>query len=203
MEQYKQVLKKYLPAGTEDIIVGWLQRYRIHLHVSRSRVTKLGDFRPPLNGEPNRITINYNLNPYSFLITLVHEIAHVEVWLNYKNRVKPHGREWKKLFGQKLDELLDACQVPGDIEKAMRLHAKRPLASSGADLALARVLKKYDDEQGLTLEELPANALFSIHNGKKFKKLDKGTKRYRCLRLDNKKIYMVHPMTQVILLENG
>lgn len=199
MEQYKQVLRKYLPPGTESIIVNWLQKYRIHLHVSKSRVTKLGDFRPPVNGEPNRITVNYNLNPYSFLITLVHEIAHVEVWLNYKNRVKPHGREWKSLFGEKLNEVLDGNQFPVDIEKALRRHARKPLASSGADISLARVLKLYDEEQGLTIEELPDNALFSIHNGKKFRKLDKERKRFRCLCLDNKKIYMVHPMTQVIM----
>ena len=201
MEQYKQVLSKYLPDGTEDIIIEWLKQYRIHLHVSRNRVTKLGDFRPR-PGEPvQKVTVNHDLNPYEFLITLVHEIAHVEVWKYHSNRVRPHGREWKAAYGRMLSSLLNRGLFPQDLEKALVRHAARPLASSGSDLELARVLKNYDTTTRITLEDLPDSSAFRIHNGKRFKKMDKSRKRYRCLCLDNKKIYLVHPMTRVVLEE--
>jgi len=199
MEQYKLLLQKYLPDGTEEIIIEWLQSYRIHLHVTKSRITKLGDFRPPAKNQAHKITVNYNLNPYAFLITLVHEIAHVEVWQQYRNKVSPHGREWKKSFSSMLSTFLDQELFPDDVEKALKKYAHKPLASSGADISLARVLNQYDKEQGLTLEELPSQAVFRIYNGKKFRKLDIMRKRFRCLCLDNDKIYMVHPMTNVIL----
>ncbi len=199
MEQYKQVLQKYLPEGTEDKIIEYLKTYRIHLHVTKSRVSKLGDFRPPADSRIHKITINHDLNPFAFLITLVHEIAHVLVWHEYSHRVKPHGKEWKKEFSSLLGAFLNQGLFPGDVESALLKYARKPLASSGADVNLAKALRKHDKHQGLTLEELPAEAVFSIHNGKKFKKLEKGRKRYRCLRLDNNRIYLVHPMTSVVL----
>jgi hypothetical protein len=201
MEQYKQVLKKYLPEGTEDIIIEWLQQYRIHLHVSRNRVTKLGDFRPQPGETVQKITVNYDLNPYEFLITLVHEIAHVEVWKYHRNGVRPHGSEWKGIYSRMLSSFLNKGLFPQDLEKVLIRHAARPLASSGSDLELARVLKNYDITARITLEDLPDKATFRIHNGRRFRKMDKSRKRYRCLCLDNKKIYMVHPMTRVVLEE--
>jgi hypothetical protein len=198
MEQYRQVLKKYLPDGTEDTIIGWLQDYRIHLHVSKSRVTKLGDFRPRPDDQFQRITVNYNLNPYEFLVTLVHEIAHVAVWRQYRNKVRPHGREWKKAYSIMLGTFLDRGLFPGAVEKALARHAEKPGASSGSDLALARVMKQFDSTPVTTLEELPAQALFRIHNGKRFRKMEISRKRYRCLCLDNRRIYLVHPMTAVV-----
>jgi predicted SprT family Zn-dependent metalloprotease len=201
MEQYKQVLRKYLPCGTEDIIIEWLQQYRIHLHVSRNRVTKLGDFRPRSGEQVQKITVNYDLNPYEFLITLVHEIAHVEVWKQQQNRVRPHGREWKRVYSRLLSRFLNKSLFPPDLEMALSRHAARPLAASGSDLELARVLKSYDIKTRITLEDIPERAAFRIHNGKRFRKMDKRRKRYRCLCLDNKKIYLVHPMTSVVLEE--
>ncbi|HAD34265.1 MAG TPA: hypothetical protein DCF44_07170 [Chitinophagaceae bacterium] len=44
------------------------------------------------------MSVNGNLNSYHFLITLLHEIAHMLVWEQFRNRVKPHGLEWKHVF---------------------------------------------------------------------------------------------------------
>ena len=190
-------MQKYLPDGTEDTIIGWLQDHRIHLHVSKNRVTKLGDFRPRPNDEVQRITVNYNLNPYEFLITLVHEIAHVAVWRRHRNKVRPHGREWKKCYSDMLVTFLDRGLFPEDVEGALGRHVINPRAASGSDLALSRVLKQYDSSPRTTLEELPAQSVFRIHNGKRFRKMEKIRRRYRCLCLDNRRIYMVHPLTSV------
>ena len=39
--------------------------------------------------------MNNNLNKYSFLITITHEIAHMMIWEKHQNKVDPHGEEWK------------------------------------------------------------------------------------------------------------
>ena len=59
--------------------------------VKKSRSSKYGDYRPPLKGSNHLITINYDMNKYAFLITLVHEIAHLTNWNKHKDKVKPHG----------------------------------------------------------------------------------------------------------------
>ena len=39
-----------------------------------------------------------NLNPYRFLMTLVHEVAHLVAFQKYGRAIKPHGKEWKFTF---------------------------------------------------------------------------------------------------------
>ena len=197
MEQYKKILRKYLPPESVDSILIWLIKYRIHLHVSRKRMTKLGDFRPVCDTRPHKVTVNHNLNRYAFLITLIHEIAHVEVWEEFGNSVKPHGKEWKKAFRQLMSPFIMNNFFPGELDSAVRKYTDNALASSGSDLNLSRLLKKYDTDQGITLEELPGVSIFRIYNGRTFKKLEKSRKRYRCLCLDNHKIYLFNPMVIV------
>ena len=44
-----------------------------------------------------QITINNDLNKYRFLITLIHEMAHLVTFKDMP-RSKPHGKEWKINF---------------------------------------------------------------------------------------------------------
>ena len=50
--------------------------------------------------------MNGTLNNYSFLITLIHELAHLLTFTQYKNRVEPHGREWKRIYGTMMKDFL-------------------------------------------------------------------------------------------------
>jgi len=112
MEKYKSILKKYLPEQSVDLIYDWLQQYNIHLKVSRARSSKLGDYRPPQNGKGHQVTVNHDLNRYAFLITLVHEIAHMLVWEKHGNRVKAHGREWKDVYRQMMVPFIERELFP-------------------------------------------------------------------------------------------
>ena len=56
----------------------------------------MGDFK--IHKGQLVISINNNLNPYSFLITLTHELAHAFVYRNYKNTRDPHGKKWQLMF---------------------------------------------------------------------------------------------------------
>ena len=144
MEKYKTILQKYLPENAVDQVYAWLQEYNIHLKVSRKRSTKLGDYRPPQNGKGHQITVNHDLNQYAFLITLVHEIAHLLVWEKHRNKVRAHGKEWKETYRELMIPLLGDEIFPEDIVSALTNYLNKSYASSGSDLNLSRTLQKYD-----------------------------------------------------------
>ena len=96
-----QLLQKFIPPGTFELVIPYFKIHCIHLTISRERKSILGDYRHPTGKNPaHRISVNASLNPYSFLITLLHEIAHMLVFIRFKNTVSPHGKEWKAQFQQ-------------------------------------------------------------------------------------------------------
>lgn len=197
MEKYKLILKKYLPENSVDTIYEWLQEYKVNLKVSKKRSSKLGDYRSPYKGKGHQITVNHDLNSYAFLITLVHEIAHLVNWENHKNRVRAHGVEWKNAYRELMSPLLEADIFPDDIKAVLINYMAKSYASSGSDLALSRVLQKYDEVQETTLESLPEGVVFILPNGKRFKKGALIRTRYKCFCLDNKRTYLVNPLAAV------
>ncbi len=202
MEEYKAILQKYIPEAATPRIYQWLREYHIHLKISRKRSSKLGDYRSPHKGKGHQITVNHDLNPYSFLITLIHEIAHMLVWDKYRNRVRAHGREWKETYRELMAPFFDMDIFPEDVESALTNYLSKSYASSGSDLNLGRTLQKYDSDPGLTLENIPEGSVFGLPNGMAFKKGTLNRKRYRCTRMDNNKVYLVSALIRVELLES-
>jgi SprT protein len=198
----KTIISEYLPEGALEAAYKWVVDYNVHLKISKQRKTKLGDYRPPINHSNHRISINHNLNKYSFLITFVHEFAHLVVWEKHRNRVDPHGIEWKNEYRNMMMPFLNENIFPEDIEKVLEQSIVNSKASSSSDLKLSRVLSKYDDESDrITLEELEDNSIFFIEGGRRFKKGAKQRTRYKCQNLDNNKFYLVHALTPVIKFE--
>lgn len=196
-KEYKDILARYLPEGSLDTVCDWIKTYRVHLRISKNRTTKLGDYRPPQQTGIHKISVNHNLNPYAFLITFTHELAHLIVWEKHKNLAKPHGKEWKKEFNTLIGNFIGKNIFPEDVERALSRHFVRTTASSSSDNNLSSVLMKYDKNPQLLLKDLPDGSIFSIHNGKTFKKIEKLRKRYRCLCLDDKRMYFVNPLVPV------
>ncbi len=97
-EKYRQVLANYIPQQAVDLMAEWILDFNFDLRITKERNSKLGDYRNPTPGERHKISVNHNLNQYAFLITLVHEIAHLHTWEKHKWKVKPHGDEWKNEF---------------------------------------------------------------------------------------------------------
>lgn len=197
MKSYKEILEKYIPDPALELVYGWLVGWKVQLKITRSRSTKLGDYRSPLNGNGHRISINHDLNPYSFLITLIHELAHLIVWEKFGNKVKPHGKEWKSVFGELMGPVMKTRVFPEDVEEALRKYLKNARAASGSDITLTKVLLSYDKKTHLMLEDLPAEAVFRIHNGREFRKGEKLRKRYRCVCLHSRKNYLINPLMKV------
>lgn len=199
------ILDRYLPPNVAPIITQWIDVYNCDFTISKSRNTKLGDYRPPQRGNPHRISVNHDLNPFAFLITSVHEFAHLKAWNIHKNKIKPHGTEWKNIFKSMMLPFIEQNIFPNDITQALESYLKNPAASGCTDLNLYRTLRRYNVVPShpvpfTTLENIPEGSFFKIRNGKKFKKLERVRKRFKCLELDSKRLYLVSPIAEVSVL---
>lgn len=202
---YKNTLSKYLPAEALILVFDLIEKHSIHLRITKARRTKLGDYRPKHRAEPHRISINHNLNKYSFLITLIHEIAHLIVHEKYGFKVKPHGIEWKRTYKELMQAFLHLNIFPEDLTSELNKFLINAKASSHSSTVLVRLLRKYDEQDlvGIPIEELDINSSFKTLNDKHFKILEKRRKRYKCLNLQNNKLYLFDPLVQVIPINNA
>ena len=192
-------LQNYLPEASASPVLALLQQYKVHLTITKERKSVLGDYRHAHQNAAHRISVNGNLNPYAFLITLVHELAHLVTFLQYGHRVQAHGREWKQVYKMLLTRFLEMHIFPADILASLRSSLHNLPASSCADEGLMRVLRRYDKkEEGMLLvEELPEGALFVLDDGKIFKKGQRLRKRFQCTEVKTGKLYLFSPIYEV------
>ena len=197
-------LQSYLPEGSFDDVAFYLQQHKVHLTISRKRESILGDYRHAHSDKNHRISVNGNLNKYAFLITLLHELAHLFTFEQYGHKAMAHGREWKDEFGKILAKFLLKKIFPSDIEKVLLNTLKNPAASSCGDEKLLRVLHQYDEKPaGVHLiEQLPEGASFMIKGGRIFKKGEKIRKRFKCMEVQTGKLYLFNPVYEVQLVSN-
>jgi hypothetical protein len=200
-EKYRLVLSKYLPANFIEIVVELLVKYPVKFRVAKPRKTKLGDFRANRDGL-HQITVNGDLNPYSFLITTIHEFAHLVTFEEYKGRVKPHGKEWQLTYSKMIYPVIESGNLPKDVSDVLLNSLINVKASSCTDQNLSRVLIKYDKpvEGLILLEELPSKSVFSL-SGKNFTKGNLRRTRYVCMDNSNNKRYLISALAQVKKIE--
>ncbi len=181
-EHPMQALEAYLPAGTFDKVVVFLHQYKVDLTITKERASILGDYRNAVHGKNHRISVNGNLNRYAFLITLLHELAHLLTHEKYGHRVSSHGKEWKALYSYLLKDFMGAGVFPVDINRALLNSVQNPGASSCSEEELTRVLRNYDPpKKGVQMiETVPAGAIFITRDGRRFIKGGKLRKRYKC-----------------------
>ena len=191
--------KTRLLEGSEELVNRWLAASPVPVVLARNRRSKHGDFRIPRQGRPAYITINHDLHPVEFLITLAHEIAHFRNWKKYGRRVRPHGPEWRNAFREMLVEVLKDGLLDGEISAAIADHYfKRKLIGSGSSERLNRLLGKTAEDSGvLHVADLPEGTRFTLRSGKTFIKGRKLRKRYQCSETVSSRIYSVHPMAEV------
>lgn len=214
LERNKSILKKYIPVNSIDIIADWIYKYNFKLKIKKSRSSKEGDYMPPHSGSNHTITINHDLNKYAFLVTLIHEVAHLLTWEKYKGSVNPHGSEWKEAYSRLLNHFLLSDKLlndegkifPKEVSAALHKHMISPSAASCSDLYLSRVLKKFDsDTEALLLEKISFGSLFRIahakskHSKETFIKKEKRRTRYKCIHVRTNRTYLIHALCKVEL----
>jgi SprT protein len=195
-------LQNYLPDGSFEDVLHYLKQYKVHLTITRQRQSILGDYRHAHAGQTHRISINGNLNKYAFLITLLHELAHLFTYESFSNRVQPHGPEWKNEFSKILAQFLLKKIFPADVQKALLHTLQNPAASSCGDEKLLRVLHHYDAKKdGVHLvEQITEGSLFAIKGGRIFKRGEKIRKRYKCMEIKTGKLYLFSGVYEVELI---
>jgi len=199
-----KVLEKYLPPDAAPLIGRWIDYFKCEFKISRNRGSKFGDYRSPYGGKGHRISVNYDLNPYAFLVTTVHEFAHLHTWNEHKQKAKPHGTEWKANFKKMMQPFFEKDIFPSDVKDAITSYLNNPAASSCSDLNLYRSLRKYDapKESVLTVEKVPLKALFKIKGGRIFRKEEQLRKRFKCVEIATKRVYLFSPVAEVELVED-
>lgn len=195
-------LQNYLPPNTGNAVTTYLHQYKVHLTIARERTSLLGDYRHRTLNKNHRISVNGNLNKYAFLITLLHELAHLLTFEQYGNKAQSHGKEWKLIFGNLLKQFVEQKTFPTDIENEVLLSLKSPAASSCAEDGLLRVLRKYDSkkENVQLVEDISFGSFFHTKDGRIFRIDEKLRKRYKCTEIKTGKVYLFSPVYEVALL---
>ena len=197
-------LQKYLPELAVAPCFELIKTHGVHLKIVNHRVTRHGDYRRLPNGL-HLITVNASLNKYRFLITLVHEIAHLVAFETYGRRIKPHGTEWKHTFQHLMVPFIRPEVFPTQLLPIIANHFKNPKASSSTDARLSIALKAFDEEERELsyVYELPMGSVFRLYNGKLYKKGKKKVKRYECIELSTGRLYLFQPNAEVELVKDA
>ena len=190
---------RYIPKNSIEKINFWTSKTNSTIRVSKKRFTKLGDFK--VISDKLYISVNKDLNKYAFLLTLTHELAHAFTYINYKNTVLPHGKEWKNIFQYMLLELLEIPIFPQDITTYLKIYAKNPKASKLSDINLYRALSNYDQIKSITISDIHRGKKFTVHNECIYTKGDVLRKNIKCYNNNNGRIYLFHPLTKIKLLD--
>ena len=196
-----EVLFKYLPEHAVEPCFELIKVNRVHLKIVNERQTRHGDYRKGLSGK-HEITVNANLNKYRFLITLVHEIAHLVAFEKFGSAIKPHGVEWKITFQRLMIPLIRPEIFPHSVLPLVANHFRNPSASSDTDAKLAYVLKQFDERKPdmYYIHEVPSGSMFRIKNGRIFQKKGLRTKRYECVEVQTGRLFLFNANAEVELI---
>jgi hypothetical protein len=194
-------LARYIPEHAVRPVFELIVSNQVHLKIVNERQTRHGDYRRALNGK-HEITVNASLNQYKFLITLIHEIAHLAAFEKFGRHIKPHGNEWKITFQRLMVPFIRPEIFPQHLLPLLARHFRNPSASSDTDTTLSLALKQFDQQNDKNyVFEIPYGSIFRISNGKIFKKIAVRTKRFECVEISTGKTYLFNPNAEVELLK--
>ena len=200
VEHPLHALNAFIPKGAFDAVVSLIHQYKVHLTVTKARKSVLGDYRHASRGSNHKITVNGNLNQYEFLITLLHELAHLLCFEQFGNRVDAHGREWKNIYGALLHSFIQLDIFPTDIKKSLHKTLLNPAATANGETDLLLVLRKYNPIQKegvVVLANVPDGTRFMETKGRVFQKLKTRRKRIECVEIASGHIYLFSALTEV------
>ena len=192
---------KYIPEKAIPFIQFLIDTHNFTLKIVNQRQTKHGDFRKLQNGR-FQITVNNNLNPYQFLLTLVHEIAHHVTHQKF-GIVQAHGKEWKTVFQHLMLPFLRPDIYPKEMLPFLANYLKNPKASTDTDANLSLILRGNIAEKGKKfMFEIPLDSFFEF-NKTIYKKGNKRRTRFECLNMSNHKIYLFNQNVEIKLATNN
>lgn len=204
--QLENVLVRFIPKPAVALACEMLRQHPHHITITPPRTTKLGDFTVKPNRDKHEITVNGDLNKYAFLITLMHELAHLITYNQFKNRVKPHGPEWKENFKKTLGPFLALEIFPADVQLAIKSYLQNPDASTCSDVQLSSVLALYDKNNSgeILLQQLrDGEHFFYGKERREFVRLRKNRTRILCKEVATGHDFLFSAVSKIIKSNNG
>lgn len=203
--EYKETLSLYVPKNTVESLYLFLARTNVVvLNITKVRKTKLGDYRCPHVTHPyHEISINGDLNPYFFLWVLLHEMAHLNTWLQFHNDVQPHGPQWQDNYRKLIDQYNTLGAFPADAGKLMARYTRRLPLSHPLGKQIETLLTHYNPDyvpdEYITLNDLPIGSLFRLVKKPEMllESLEKRRTRYKCRNVHSGEMYLVDGVGQV------
>ncbi len=164
--------------------------HRFTFKVKTKRATKLGDYKYNPSDKSHKITVNNDLNTYSFLITYLHEVAHLVTYKQFGRKVMPHGQEWKVNFKNLTLPMLSTAVFPDDVLRKLANYIKNPKASSCNDHQLMKALNAYGNTEGTFLSDVAPGATFKF-GARAFKKETLRRTRFVCQEVSTGRRYLI------------
>ncbi len=186
-----QFLADRIPPAANAYCLALWSKCPFNFKLRKSRHTKAGDFTVR-QGHIHRITVNEDLEPCLFLITYIHEVAHLAVHLQYGHRVVSHGPEWKHAFRQLMEPVMNESVFPATLLPHLLRHMKNPKASTFSDSLLMAAFRQIDERQKqvLLLSHIPEGSVFAFR-GRWFKKGKLRRTRVACREIHSKANYLI------------
>lgn len=191
------IFQKYFPKEAVQYCYKIWQEYKFKFLITKKRATKLGDYRFHVQKGHHTITVNGDLNPYAFLVTYLHEVAHMSANLAHGISIQPHGKEWKSHFGDLLEPILNSAILPSNVLAVLKNYSQNPKASSCADHDLLKALRSFDQNHHLIpLADVPLGTKF-ILAGRVFNKGELRRTRFLCLEIKSNRRFVISAMALV------
>lgn len=196
-DQVIPILQHHVPARAFPYCLQLWKEKPFTLKITKTRLTKIGDFTSKGHARP-QITLNGDLNRYSFLITYIHEVAHLFVFLNFSRNLEPHGEHWKYAFRRLMKPMLTPDVFPEEVLIPLMDHMENPKASSFADAVLTKALRSFDPNARdlYILSDIPEGSIFKLHD-RYFQKGKLRRTRVLCKELQTKRQYLVPAEAEV------
>ena len=196
----RQVFEKFIPEEAVPYCNKLYEKLGFEFKIKKARQTKLGDYRYDPNIDRHIISINNDLNAYSFLVTYLHEVAHLAAFKKYGNKVWPHGKEWKQCFKEFALPMLNTNVFDEKVLIVLNKYFTNPKASSCSDPTLYNILKKFDLASSIQLKDINVGEEF-LFNKRVFRKLEKKRTRSVCLEINTGKKYAISEIAEVVRLK--
>ncbi|MBT3212839.1 MAG: hypothetical protein HOK57_09090 [Planctomycetaceae bacterium] len=206
-ESDNEVIRQHLPRAACGYVYDLLRKHPVEVRVVPHRTTKLGDHRPPSHKEPwHRITMNEDLSVYAFLVTLLHEIAHLRVSTKLGERAQkepPHGQAWQREFADAVKPVIEGSMVPRELAVALTASLQRPRAATCSDRKLLLALSRFDsnNDRLLYVEQLEVGEWFQLQSGRRFVLGNRLRSRYQCIEIESGVEFRIHSLARVVRLD--
>ena len=193
----EDIFKRFVPEHAVAYCVRLYTYFGFEFKIKKSRQTKLGDYRYSPQTKKHTITINNDLNPYAFLVTYLHEVAHLVTFDDHGRRAAPHGLEWKQNFKKVAQPVLHGEVFPQPVLIALTNYFKNPKAASCSDPVLYNILRQFDGPSELIALSQVGNGEVFDFQGKHYLKLEKKRTRSVCQEVKTKRKYLISEIARV------